>query len=133
MTAKARSAIRHYLKSLRRGEAIELGRRCSTQALAEFELTLDAVEPDGAGRRRSASSGCKNLDELYEKIGLGERLAPLVARRLLPRSAPSERRRGLAPLAVAGTEGLLVSYARCCYPLPHEPILAFLSRRAAAS
>ena len=69
----------------------------------------------------------KDLDELYEKIGLGERLAPLVARRLLP-SAPSGGGAGaLAPLAIAGTEGLLVTYARCCFPIPYDPIFAFLS------
>ena len=126
VTAKARSAIRHYLKSLRRGEAIELGRRLLTQALAEFELTPASVEPT-AWQAALGELGLHDPDELYEKIGLGERLAPLTARRLLP-SERSELETGvLAPLAVAGTEGLLVSYAHCCYPLPHEPILAFLS------
>ncbi len=69
----------------------------------------------------------KDLDELYEKIGLGERLAPLVARRLLPNAAHAHGGAGLAPLAIAGTEGLLVTYARCCFPIPHDPIFAFLS------
>jgi (p)ppGpp synthase/HD superfamily hydrolase len=75
----------------------------------------------------------KDVDELYEKIGLGERLAPLVARRLLPApAAPTEEGAEAAiaqpaPLAIAGTEGLLVSYARCCFPIPTDPIFAFLS------
>jgi len=98
VTAKARSAIRHYLKGLRRTEAMALG-----------EL------------------GLKDLDELYEKIGLGERLAPLVARRLLPAAPAASGATGLAPLAIAGTEGLLVTYARCCFPIPYDPIFAFLS------
>jgi guanosine-3',5'-bis(diphosphate) 3'-pyrophosphohydrolase len=71
--------------------------------------------------------GMKDLDELYEKVGLGERLAPLVARRLLPSTPTSSGPAGLAPLAIAGTEGLLVTYARCCFPVPHDPIFAFLS------
>src|SRR6185437_10263978 len=104
--------------------------------------------------------GLKSASELYERLGLGERLAPLVARRLLPhehsgaadaaaiaaegtgtegngtegalasRGAAADGAGvagGGAPLAVAGTEGLLVTYANCCHPLPHEPILAFLS------
>jgi GTP pyrophosphokinase len=72
--------------------------------------------------------GMKDVDELYEKIGLGERLAPLVARRLMP-AAPTEEGAVAAPspLAIAGTEGLLVSYARCCFPIPNDPIFAFLS------
>jgi len=69
----------------------------------------------------------KDLDELYEKIGLGERLAPLVARRLLPSAPAASGPAGLAPLAIAGTEGLLVTYARCCFPIPYDPIFAFLS------
>ncbi len=125
-TAKARSAIRHYLKSLRRGEAIELGRRLLTQALAEFDLTPASVQP-AAWQAALAELGLHEPDELYEKIGLGERLAPLTARRLLPGERSELEAGVLAPLAVAGTEGLLVSYAHCCYPLPHEPILAFLS------
>ncbi len=69
----------------------------------------------------------KDLDELYERIGLGERLAPLVARRLLPGGYAEDGTGTPAPLAIAGTEGLLVSYARCCFPIPYDPIFAFLS------
>jgi GTP diphosphokinase / guanosine-3',5'-bis(diphosphate) 3'-diphosphatase len=69
----------------------------------------------------------KDLDELYERIGLGERLAPLVARRLLPSAQTEDGTGAPAPLAIAGTEGLLVTYARCCFPIPYDPIFAFLS------
>ncbi len=126
VTAKARSAIRHYLKSLRRTEAIALGAKLLSQALGEFSLALEDVSAD-MQRAALGELGMKDLDELYEKIGLGERLAPLVARRLLPNAAHPHGGGGLAPLAIAGTEGLLVSYARCCFPIPYDPILAFLS------
>jgi len=127
VTAKARSAIRHYLKSLRRTEAIGLGQRLINQALGEFDLALEDVTPDSLASA-IGELGMKDVDELYEKIGLGERLAPLVARRLLP-VMPSEEGAVAqpAPLAIAGTEGLLVSYARCCFPIPNDPIFAFLS------
>jgi guanosine-3',5'-bis(diphosphate) 3'-pyrophosphohydrolase len=127
VTAKARSAIRHYLKSLRRTEAIGLGQRLINQALGEFNLALEDVTPDALAST-IGELGMKDVDELYEKIGLGERLAPLVARRLLP-VAPTEEGMAAqpAPLAIAGTEGLLVSYARCCFPIPNDPIFAFLS------
>jgi (p)ppGpp synthase/HD superfamily hydrolase len=68
-----------------------------------------------------------DMDALCERIGLGERLAPLVARRLLPGEAPPNADGTPAPLAVAGAEGLLVTYAHCCYPIPGDDILAFLS------
>jgi GTP diphosphokinase / guanosine-3',5'-bis(diphosphate) 3'-diphosphatase len=131
VTAKARAAIRQYLKGLRRSEAIELGQRLINQALAEFKLKLDDVGETGV-LAVLGEFGMKDRDELFEKVGLGERLAPLVARRLLPATATATSDEGVVsvapvPLAVAGTEGLLVTYARCCFPLPGDPILAFLS------
>src|ERR1039458_4989160 len=126
VTAKARSAVRHYLKSLHRSEAVELGRRLLVQALAEFDVELKAVSPQ-ALESALAEFVLKDADELYEKIGLGERLAPLVARRLLPGDRIDVANGAASPLAVAGTEGLLVSYAHCCYPIPNDPIFAFLS------
>src|SRR6201993_1587175 len=93
VTAKARSAIRHYLKSLRRGEAIELGRRLLTQALAEFDLKPDSVQP-AAWQGALSELGLKDLDELYEKIGLGERLPPPGGRRAPPRGPGGGRQGG---------------------------------------
>jgi len=126
VTAKARSAIRHYLKGLRRTEAIALGSRLLSQALREFGLALEDVKPE-VQRAALGELGLKDLDELYEKVGLGERLAPLVARRLLPGAPAADGKAAPAPLAIAGTEGLLVTYARCCFPIPYDPIFAFLS------
>src|SRR6202021_3627384 len=83
VTAKARAAIRAYLKNLKRGEALELGRRLLELALEEFSLSLKKIPPaeiDAVVKELNL----KDSAELYEKIGLGERLAPLVARRLQP-------------------------------------------------
>jgi RelA/SpoT family (p)ppGpp synthetase len=128
VTAKARAAIRQYLKNLKRGEAAELGKRLLNLALEELKLSLKqipAAEIDAAVKELSL----KDANELYEKIGLGERLAPLVARRLQPQGAEGGEA-GTAvsgPLMIAGTEGLLVTYARCCFPIPNDPIMAYLS------
>ena len=127
VTAKARASIRQYLKSLKRSEAVDLGRRLLNQALEEFSLglrkipaeTIDAVVRD---------LGLRNEEDLYERIGLGERVAPFIARRLLPpdtETTPESVAAG--PLAIAGTEGLVVTFARCCFPIPNDPILANLS------
>ena len=124
VTAKARTAIRHYLKSLRRSEAVELGRQLLNSALAEFDLTVEQLPPDGVASAL-AEFALKDRDDLLEKVGMGERLAPLVARRLLPGAEPGMHL--ATPLTVAGTEGLLVSYARCCHPIPNDPIIAYLS------
>ncbi|MGQ0384227.1 MAG: RelA/SpoT family protein [Gammaproteobacteria bacterium] len=125
-TAKARSAIRQYLRNLKRGEAAEIGGRMLNQALAEFDLTLKKL-PAGRLDEIARSLQLKDGPELLEKIGLGERFARLIARRLLP--ADDERPEGgpPPPLAIAGTEGLVVSYARCCFPIPYDAVVAYLS------
>jgi RelA/SpoT family (p)ppGpp synthetase len=129
VTAKARAAIRQYLKNLKRGEAAELGKRLLNLALEEFKLSLKQIpiqEIDAAVKELNL----KDANELYEKIGLGERLAPLVARRLQPQRGTDGTDGATAasgPLMIAGTEGLLVTYARCCFPIPNDPIMAYLS------
>ena len=125
-TAKARSAIRQYLKNLKRGEAVELGGRMLNQALEEFELTLKKL-PAGRLDEVARSLALKDGNELLEKIGLGERLARLIARRLLPDDDTRPDAATAQPLAIAGTEGLVVSYARCCFPIPYDAIVAYLS------
>ena len=127
VTAKARASIRQYLKNLKRSEAIELGKRLLNQALEEFSLTLRKIPADSVTAVVS-ELGLKTQDELFERIGLGERVAPFIARRLLPAADSDAVAEGIAgPLAIAGTEGLVVSYARCCFPIPNDPILASLS------
>jgi RelA/SpoT family (p)ppGpp synthetase len=126
VTAKARAAIRQYLKNLKKGDALELGRRLLGLALEEFSLNLKkipAADMDAVVKELNL----RDADELFEKIGLGERLAPLVARRLQPDGGEHGTANGGGPLMIAGTEGLLVTYARCCFPIPNDPIMAYLS------
>ena len=125
VTAKARAAIRTYLKNMKRGDALELGRRLLGLALEEFSLNLKKI-PQADIDAVVKELNFKDADELFEKIGLGERLAPLVARRLQPVSDVEEPHTS-GPLMIAGTEGLLVTYAHCCFPIPNDPIMAYLS------
>jgi GTP pyrophosphokinase len=125
-TAKARSAIRQYLRGLKRGEAAELGGRMLNQALEEFQLTMKKL-PAGRLDEVAQSLALKDGGELLEKIGLGERLARLIARRLLPTDDTRPDAGPSPPLAIAGTEGLVVSYARCCFPIPFDAVVAYLS------
>jgi GTP pyrophosphokinase len=125
-TAKARSAIRQYLRTLKKGEAAELGNRMLNQALEEFELSLKKL-PAGRLDEVAHSLALRDGSDLLEKIGLGERLARLIARRLLPEDDKRPDAGPSPPLAIAGTEGLVVSYARCCFPIPYDAIVAYLS------
>jgi RelA/SpoT family (p)ppGpp synthetase len=126
VTAKARASIRQYLKNLKRGEAVDLGRRLLNQSLEEFSLSVRKV-PAEALAAVVQELGLRTEEDLYEKIGLGERVAPFVARRLLPPDTDATPDAHAGPLAIAGTEGLVVTYARCCFPIPNDPILANLS------
>ncbi|MFB3064240.1 MAG: bifunctional (p)ppGpp synthetase/guanosine-3',5'-bis(diphosphate) 3'-pyrophosphohydrolase [Gammaproteobacteria bacterium] len=124
-TAKARSAIRQYLKNLKRGEAIDLGKRLLSHAMGEFNKKIR----NASTREMKGLLGELNLPDqksLYEEIGLGKHLAPLIARRLVGQ-ADGTAKKDPAPLAIEGTEGVVVSYARCCYPVPGDSIIGFLS------
>ncbi|NIR60169.1 MAG: bifunctional GTP diphosphokinase/guanosine-3',5'-bis pyrophosphate 3'-pyrophosphohydrolase [Gammaproteobacteria bacterium] len=131
VTAKARSSIRHYLKNLQREEAVALGRRLLERSLGAFALTLDALG-DGHVKAALADLGVVDLETLLEDIGLGNRMPLLAARRL------AHIREGLAgnrvqeadsedPLLIKGTEGMVVNLAKCCRPIPGDPILGFVS------
>jgi guanosine-3',5'-bis(diphosphate) 3'-pyrophosphohydrolase len=137
VTAKARAAIRQYLKGMKQSEAVELGKRMLDQALGELSLSVKKV-PEQKWQNLAKEFGLKSTDELFESVGLGERLAPLVARGVsTPETAGdtgANRKLGEAsgdhvmqPIAIAGTEGLVVSYARCCFPIPNDPIMAYIS------
>ncbi len=125
-TAKARTAIRHYMKNLRSNESIDLGKRLLDRTLKDLGSSLRKV---GKVRMNEALEelGFNNSAELFEQLGLGERLAPLTARFLLGSTDDEETGPAQASLVIAGTEGMVVSYAKCCYPIPGDEIMGYLS------
>ncbi len=124
-TAKARTAIRNYLKHLRVDEARDLGKRMLNQALGEFDTSVRKV-PKERMQSLLEQFGLNNVTELYEQLGLGERLAPLAARNLIS-GDEEDGESSESPLTIAGTEGMVVTYARCCYPIPGDTIMGYLS------
>ncbi|MEM8546547.1 MAG: bifunctional (p)ppGpp synthetase/guanosine-3',5'-bis(diphosphate) 3'-pyrophosphohydrolase, partial [Pseudomonadota bacterium] len=127
VSAKARTAIQKYLKALRSDEARDLGKRMLANALGEFNLPLRKV-PKSRIKAYLEDVGLNNLTELYEQLGLGERLAPLAARHLATESEDEDNtQHDDRPLTIAGTEGMVVSYGRCCSPIPGDTIIGYLS------
>ncbi len=127
VTGKARAHIRSYLKNLQRGESVRLGERLLNKALQEAGMELPGVDE---ARRVSLLRTLKtrSWDDLLADIGLGNRLAAVVARQLLPATADIRTTGEKLPgLAISGTEGVVVTFARCCRPIPGDPILGFLS------
>jgi GTP diphosphokinase / guanosine-3',5'-bis(diphosphate) 3'-diphosphatase len=127
-TAKARNAIRGYLKGLKRDEAQELGRRLINQELLSYSLSLKKV-PKARLEHLLKEIGVADEDALLEQVGLGERLAPVVAGLLAQARDERDDNAGTPrkPLEIAGTEGSVVSYAHCCYPIPGDEIVGFMS------
>lgn len=125
VTGKARSNIRHFLKSQRRSESVSLGERLLQKALGSLGKSLDDIEQESIDRVL-AETGFEILEDITEDIGLGNRMASLVARRLLvakDTDVDLEEMNDDAPLAIKGTEGLVVNFAKCCSPIPGDPIL----------
>ena len=124
-TAKARSAIRQYMKKMRSSESVDLGKRLLDRSLKDLDSSLRKV---GKVRMRESLDelGLKDANELFEQLGLGERLAPLTARFLIGLNdddTPPEA----ASLVIAGTEGVVVGYANCCRPIPGDDVMGYLS------
>ncbi len=130
VTGKARSNIRNYLKHLRTGEAIELGQRLLTQALASESLSMEDV-PANRIESLLEEYHLESIDELLEEIGLGKRIAPLVALRLLPNRATGIKevvgKNDKQPLYIKGSEGMVVNFGKCCHPIPGDNVIGFLS------
>jgi len=125
-SAKARTAIRNHMKNLRSAESVDLGKRLLDKSLKDLGSSLRKV-----GKVRMAEAldelGLNNTSELFEQLGLGERLAPLTARFLAGADEDGENEGDIASLVIAGTEGMVVSYAKCCYPLPGDDVMGYLT------
>ncbi|MDO8329874.1 MAG: bifunctional GTP diphosphokinase/guanosine-3',5'-bis pyrophosphate 3'-pyrophosphohydrolase [Fluviicoccus sp.] len=126
ITSKARANIRSYLKDQQQSQSVDLGRRLLDKALSAYALKVAAV-PSSLLTQVLGELGFDNLDSLLEDIGLGNRAPQLVARRLAPEGSREQNRPASRHMAIHGTEGLLVSYARCCRPLPGDSIIGHLS------
>ena len=136
-TGKARSAIRHYLRTINLSESIELGRQLLAQALVE--LNLPASLPSTVIERLLSESNSKSLDDIHADIGVGQRMATLVARRILSFSEnesanqpPTETEAHLPgkhnPVIIHGSEGAVIQLAPCCLPIPGDHIIGQLKR-----
>ncbi|QLF93784.1 bifunctional GTP diphosphokinase/guanosine-3',5'-bis pyrophosphate 3'-pyrophosphohydrolase [Pseudomonas sp. ABC1] len=125
VSGKARTHIRHALKQQRRSESINLGERLLHKVLAGFETPLENI-PDERIRQVLDEYHMEVFEDLLEDIGLGNRMAYVIARRLIA-SEEEESPSAEGPLAIRGTEGLVLNYAKCCTPIPGDPIVGYLS------
>ena len=129
VTAKARSSIRHYLKHLRRDEAVLLGKRLLEKALAGRIGGLGEL-PAARVQTLLREFHLSHINDLLADIGLGNRFAALIAKRLAPEDGEDEAHPPDAdtqPLLIKGTEGTVVGFGKCCRPLPGDAIIGYLN------
>jgi len=122
-TGRARSKIRHYLKSVHYDESTALGEKMLDQELRALGVVASEL-PVSSWKNVLRDSGNKLIKEVYTDIGLGFRLAGVVARRLLAREeTPQPAERAPVSLVIRGTEGMAVQFAPCCQPIPGDPFI----------
>ncbi len=130
VTAKARANIRHYLKQLRQNEAAALGKRLLIRELQTLSAGYDQIDPEQM-RKVVAEFHLNNEEDLLQEVGLGNRMAPVIARQLLgewPVSAkPKVNGQSALPLMIKGSEGMVINFPKCCRPIPGDPILGFVT------
>lgn len=126
-TAKARSNIRHFLAHMEQQDAIALGRKLLGNQLETFDCTFDEL-PESAIEEVLKESQLDSIDQLFEAIGSGHKAVYIVARRLLQLFRSEEVVTENSSLTIQGTEGLLINYAKCCRPIPGDPIVGVMSK-----
>lgn len=139
VTSKARSGIRHFLKTQKRSAAIALGKKLLMQALKELSLPIKKI-PERIWTLMLKETHLKSIDDIFADIGSGRRASALVAQRLellcqegaltdglkeasMEEGAQTEEQ---TPLIVEGTEGMLLHFSACCRPIPGDPIVGVL-------
>ncbi len=133
-TAKARTNIRHFLQHLQYDEAEELGKRLLNKCLAVHGTSIDVI-PEEDVQLVSEEQGFVSVSDMYCAVGLGNHIPVVVALAL----AQIRKKNGVGsgsdkdekltpqPLAIKGTEGAVINYAKCCRPIPGDPILGFIT------
>jgi GTP pyrophosphokinase/guanosine-3',5'-bis(diphosphate) 3'-pyrophosphohydrolase len=149
-TGRARSKIRHHLKNMEADESRALGEKLLTQALRAEGLPSPSTDPTDTGavalwQLLTRWSGNRNRGELLVDIGLGRKIATIVAKRLaqlmaergikpdavmltLGRYAPDDNAASQGVVFVDGSQGASITLAPCCRPIPGDEIVGYLGR-----
>ncbi len=135
-SGKARSEIRHYLKSMNLEETVRLGTRLLDQSLEADNIRLDQLSNE-VWDKLLKDSQVSSREELMADIGAGRRVAPVVARRVLIAMGRADARvdstspnagEARVPIMVHGGEGMSVQRAPCCLPIPGDHIIGYVRK-----
>ena len=130
-TAKARAQIRHFLKTMQAGESVALGERLLNRALRALGTPIGEVSNE-KWEKLVRDTSARSRNEILSDVGLGKRLAAIVARKLLQLNEhhPGEGKdvRSAGSILIRGSEGMAVEFAHCCNPIPGDPIIGFIKK-----
>ena len=124
ISVKARTSIRNYLRSIHETDAISLGEKLLKACLDELQVSIDDV-PKKTLEFILSEHKYKTINELYKEIGLGNKIPKLIALRMAPSFKKTESN---ISYDIEGSEGLVMSYAKCCYPIPGDMIVGYPSQ-----
>ncbi|HTS52016.1 MAG TPA: bifunctional (p)ppGpp synthetase/guanosine-3',5'-bis(diphosphate) 3'-pyrophosphohydrolase [Burkholderiales bacterium] len=125
VTAKARHHIRHFLKTMQYEESAHLGERLLGQALNALGASPRSIT-EADWERLLKELNARTRQEVLAEIGLGKQLAIVIARKLLPAGAESRQPGTAGPVIIRGSEGMALQFAKCCHPIPGDPIIGFI-------
>ena len=133
-TAKARTNIRHFLHQMHHDDAEKLGKRLLNKCLAVHGTSIDVIPVEDV-QLVSEEQGFVSISDMYCALGLGNHIPIVVALALAQIHKKMGERTGgkdeaalnTQPLAIKGTEGAVINYAKCCRPIPGDPILGFIT------
>lgn len=131
VSGKARSAIRHFLKNQRHSQSIALGRRLLAKAFNDVQMDYEQLT-DTQRQQWLIDAKAESYDALLEDIGLGNRVALSLVKLLKPDSDHKVRlgnstNNSNLPITIDSAEGMMISFARCCRPIPGDPIIGHIS------
>jgi guanosine-3',5'-bis(diphosphate) 3'-pyrophosphohydrolase len=126
-TSKARSRIRYFLKTMHFEESVALGERLLGQALASLGIKLQDID-SAQWDKLVKDTTAKSREEILADIGLGRRLNMVIARHLIKGSEGGSQDLPSANgvVTIQGTEGMAVQFAKCCRPIPGDPIIGYI-------
>jgi guanosine-3',5'-bis(diphosphate) 3'-pyrophosphohydrolase len=126
-TAKARSQIRHFLKTMQVEESVGLGERLLNQALRALNARAADLPAEGWDKV-ARETGARSRNEILAEIGLGKRLAAIVARKLLSLTENAGDAKPPGSIIIRGSEGMAVQFSQCCSPIPGDPIIGYIKK-----
>lgn len=127
-TGRARSHIRHFLRTIQYEESVELGERMLNQALATLNVESSLIS-EMQWEKLVRDIGAKSRKALLADMALGKQLPAVIAKRLAsPLESPESKHVSSEPITILGTEGLTVQFAKCCHPIPGDIIVGLIKK-----